>query len=577
MGDRHGPDPYLTRQEEEELVQWALKMSEIGYGQTRVQILEMVKRILDNNPRPNPFRDNRPGKDWWYAFLKRHPNISVRVPQALQSCRASACTPDALDRWFVGYEQFILTHGLVDCPECIWNCDESGFPLCPKSGKVIAAQGVRQVYQVTGSSKQQITTLCCISAVGDVIPPMHVFPGERFRYNPLEGSVEGAYFGKSTNGWMTQELFYGWLTGHFAHRIPSQRPVCLLVDGHSSHINLETSKFCDENGILLYCLPPHSSHITQPLDVAFFAPLKQAWRSSVAQFQLDNDGQPVEKQSFARVFRIAYHKAVKLGTIVHAFRASGIYPVDRNAIDSRKLGPSQIYTSHKESVPGSQPTPKPGSLIALKALEDEMDSETIKKFQVRLEEGYDIDSDPLFKAWAGLKRSSQPQPTLASAVEDTTAGALVDITNITKSKPSAVPPELLKLPEASHTKRPQQRMACLPKHLSSKEMISFLEERKMKKIREEEDKAKRKAEREVKRKVREEQKAAKQRQKAKGRGRKAERTDVYICPACKEQYNDDESAIWVECQECASWYHVDCTDIPPEDVRTASFICDLCM
>ena len=194
VGDRPGPDPYLTKDEEEELVQWAFKMSEIGYGQTSVHICEMVKRILDLKPRANPFRDNRPGKDWWYAFLKRHPKVSVRVPQALQSCRASACTTDALDRWFVGYEQFLLTHDLVDSPERIWNCDESGFPLCPKSGKVIAPQGVRQVYQVTGSNKQQITTLCCINAAGDIIPPMHVFPGLRCSYNPLEGSVDGAYF-----------------------------------------------------------------------------------------------------------------------------------------------------------------------------------------------------------------------------------------------------------------------------------------------------------------------------------------------------------------------------------------------
>lgn len=98
--------------------------------------------------------------------------------------------------------------------------------------------------------------------------------------------------------------------------------------------------------------------------------------------------------------------------------------------------------------------------------------------------------------------------------------ALVDITNTSKS---VVPPELLKLPEPSHTKRPQQRMAYLSKHLSSRVMISFLEERKMRKIREEEDKAKRKAEHKAKRKLKE-QKAAKQNlktQKAKWLGQKS--------------------------------------------------------
>ena len=39
------------------------------------------------------------------------------------------------------------------------------------------------------SSKQQITTLVCISAAGQVVPPMHVFPGEPFHGNPVEGGV----------------------------------------------------------------------------------------------------------------------------------------------------------------------------------------------------------------------------------------------------------------------------------------------------------------------------------------------------------------------------------------------------
>jgi hypothetical protein len=131
------------------------------------------------------------------------------------------------------------------------------------------------MYMVTGNNKSQITVLCCVSAAGAAIPPMQIFPGERFSYNPLENGVPGSYFGKSGNGWMTQELFNGWLTNHFVRSIPPTRPVVLLVDGHSSHINLETSLFCKANDILLFCLPPHSSHITQPLDVGVFAPLKQ--------------------------------------------------------------------------------------------------------------------------------------------------------------------------------------------------------------------------------------------------------------------------------------------------------------
>ena len=111
-------------------------------------------------------------------------------------------------------------------------------------------------------------------------PPMHIYPGVRFAQNPMEGYVKGAYFSNSENGWITQELFYGWLTKHFVRLIPEDRPVCLLVDGHASHSDLENSKF--EKIIIL---------LTAPF--------------------------------------ISYH--------------SGIYPPNRQGIDERKLQPARIY------------------------------------------------------------------------------------------------------------------------------------------------------------------------------------------------------------------------------------------
>ena len=77
----------------------------------------------------------------------------------------------------------------------IWNADEAGFPLCPSTGKVIAMQNARCVYGVTGDSKEQITVLCAVSAAADVISLMHVFAGERFKYNPINNCVNNAYFG----------------------------------------------------------------------------------------------------------------------------------------------------------------------------------------------------------------------------------------------------------------------------------------------------------------------------------------------------------------------------------------------
>ena len=55
---------------------------------------------------------------------------------------------------------------------------------------------------------------------------------------------------------------------------PNQR--LLIVDGHSSHVSPKFIAFCITHCIDLMILPAHSSHITQPLNVSVFGPLKTA-------------------------------------------------------------------------------------------------------------------------------------------------------------------------------------------------------------------------------------------------------------------------------------------------------------
>lgn len=575
---RPGPSPVLNKEEENELVDWIIKMAEIGYGQCKLQVCRMVKKMLDQNGRSSPFPDNLPGKDWWYAFLNRHPQISVRTPQALETQRAKACTPSAINKWYADYEQFLLTNDLIDKPNQIWNCDESGFSLCPKSRKVLAPRGAKTVYY-SSSSKGQITTLACINAAGGTVPPMHIFPGVRFAQNPMEGCVEGAYFGKSDNGWITQELFYGWLTKHFVRYIPKTRPTCLLVDGHASHIDLETSKFCKDNGILLYCLPPHSSHITQPLDVGFFSPLKKSWSKSVMDYNSEHPGVTVDKYSFAPVFRKAYLATVKPMTIINAFRSSGIYPPDRLAIDEKKLQPAQVYEADKK------PTKPTAAQLALSALEEELDEEMLTK--TRLEEGYDL-QDPVYSTWMKLKQKSDRV-------------ALCDVTN---------KPTLLQVPVQSSAKPVTSARSTvnLPKHISGAEVIKVLEERKAKKEREEIEKQERQKQREENRKKREMEKLEKAKQVEERREerrkkkeieekKKAERKqrremdkqrrpkqgkqkkksdDAYECPACNGTYGEDEGdTTWIECEACCQWYHLQCTTVAAE-ATDSSYVCEQC-
>ena len=66
--------------------------------------------------------------------------------------------------------------------------------------------------------------------------------------------------------------------------------------------------------MLFYCLPPYSSHITQPLDIGFYDSLKAAWGKAVV---LDNVEKAVTKYTFPEVFMEAWLNTVKLSTIVN--------------------------------------------------------------------------------------------------------------------------------------------------------------------------------------------------------------------------------------------------------------------
>ncbi|KAJ8019032.1 hypothetical protein HOLleu_42633 [Holothuria leucospilota] len=83
-------------------------MAAIGYGQTWNQLKLKVKAILDADGRPNPFKDNMPGHDWFTRFLSCHPHISERMGEVLGKERALV-TVEKLKGWFSGRKAYVET------------------------------------------------------------------------------------------------------------------------------------------------------------------------------------------------------------------------------------------------------------------------------------------------------------------------------------------------------------------------------------------------------------------------------------------------------------------------------------
>lgn len=134
------------------------------------------------------------------------------------------------------------------------------------------------------------------------------------------------------HGYMDTELFKLWVTKQV---IPEtghvQKPILLILDGHGSHMDIDMIDILVENDIHLYRLPPHTTNILQPLDLAVFRPLKTRFSNITNMVKLASLGSG--NKNFTALFKVAFEDAMSIGTIKNGFRKCGIYPLNPDAID----------------------------------------------------------------------------------------------------------------------------------------------------------------------------------------------------------------------------------------------------
>jgi hypothetical protein len=104
--------------------------------------------------------------------------------------------------------------------------------------------------------------------------------------------------------------------------------LCLLiVDGHSSHINLKFIEWADRHRILIMILPPHSTHHLQPLDVGFFQPLATEYSKQISTLMANSYRYvSMTKRTFWPMFKASWEASFIEKNITNAFAKTRIFP-----------------------------------------------------------------------------------------------------------------------------------------------------------------------------------------------------------------------------------------------------------
>ena len=326
FGAKSGPEGYLTAVEEAELLNFLLRCSDIGYAHSRKQILSIVQRIVDGKG-----IDTIVTNGWWERFCQRHPEVTLRTPAPLSFSRAIASDRESINSYFDLLEETLLENNILNKPSNIFNLDESGFPLNPRPLKVLCRKGSRNPVHLTGDCKAQVTVLACTSAAGYALPPFVIYDRKTLNPEYTIGEVPGTIYGLSQNGWMDKELFSDWFFHHFLPYAPPSRPLLLLMDGHSTHYCPEVIREAAAQKVIIFVLPPNTTHCTQPLDKGAFSALKVAWRQTCHDFLCSNPGRTISRYDFSKLFANAWFAAMTLPNIISGFRITGICPFNRDA------------------------------------------------------------------------------------------------------------------------------------------------------------------------------------------------------------------------------------------------------
>ena len=119
----------------------------------------------------------------------------------------------------------------------------------------------------------------------------------------------------------TQKILIPYVRRERKRLFDENAPALLIFDGLKSHFMEDITRELTSNNIKTLCIPPHSSHILQVMDLSIFGPMKTYYRNSVAQLFSSSDRKMAKKVE--KILK-SFYQATYKSNIFSGWNESGI-------------------------------------------------------------------------------------------------------------------------------------------------------------------------------------------------------------------------------------------------------------
>ncbi|RPA89363.1 DDE-domain-containing protein [Choiromyces venosus 120613-1] len=230
------------------------------------------------------------GQTWEHNFKKRQPEVKSRFSNQLDFVgNTQGNDIELMRKFFHQYVSIVQDFSLK--PQNTYNIDEIGFLLGMGQSE--------RVLEVVRHPREKGTLQFCAQ---------NESMAKRFLERNFGDGSPSAQKAQETNDYRL-----------------------LIFDGHSSHVNFSFLEYCIEHKIIPFCLPPHTTHRIQPLDVAIFGPYKHYYQRELTK-QFENHDYGIGKDNFYEIPMAARRQAFTPKNIISGFWNTELIPADGSIV-----------------------------------------------------------------------------------------------------------------------------------------------------------------------------------------------------------------------------------------------------